>query len=98
MNKKTIRLLNELQKLTERTVEVIADLKRVDWSEFVKEEITEEDIGKLCRFSDREDFSVSIYSPLKYIRKEQNYPYYCGTGASFKYCKRVTLKDLEGLL
>lgn len=98
MNKKTIRLLNDLQKLTERTAEVIADLKRVDWSEFVKEEITEEDIGKLCRLSDREDFSVSIYSPLKYIRKEQNYPYYCDTGASFKYCKRVKLKDLEGLL
>lgn len=98
MNKKTIRLLNDLQKLTERTAEVIADLKRVDWSEFVKEQITEEDIGKLCRFSDREDFSLGIYSTLKYIRKEQNYPYYCDTGASFKYCKRVTLKDLEGLL
>ena len=98
MNKKTIRLLNDLQKLTERTVEVIDDLKRVDWSEFVKEQITEEDIGKLCRFSDREDFSLGIYSTLKYIRKEQNYPYYCDTGASFKYCKRVTLKDLEGLL
>lgn len=98
MNKKTIRLLNDLQKLTERTVEVIAELKRVDWSEFVKEQITEEDIGKLCRFSDREDFSLGIYSTLKYIRKEQNYPYYCDTGASFKYCKRVTLKDLEGLL
>ena len=98
MNKKTIRLLNELQKLTERTAEVITDLKRVDWSEFVKEEITEDDIGKLCRFSDREDFSLGIYSTLKYIRKEHNYPYYCDTGASFKHCKRVTLKDLEGLL
>lgn len=100
MNKKTIRLLNDLQKLTERTVEVIADLKRVDWNELLKEteKITEEDIGKLCRFSDREDFSLGIYSTLKYIRKEQNYPYYCDTGASFKYCKRVTLKDLEGLL
>lgn len=98
MNSKVIHLLNNLKECSEKTVEVITELKRVDWSEFVKEEITEEDIGKLCRFSDREDFSLGIYSPLKYIRKEQNYPYYCDTGASFKYCKRVTLKDLEGLL
>ena len=100
MNKKTIRLLNELQQLSERTAEVITDLKKVDWNELVKEaeKITEEDIGKMCRFSDKEDLSLGIYSTLKYIRKEQNYPYYCDTGAGFKYCKRVTLKDLEGLL
>lgn len=98
MNSKVIHLLNNLKECSEKTVEVITELKRVDWSEFVKEQITEEDIGKLCRFSDREDFSLGIYSTLKYIRKEQNYPYYCDTGASFKYCKRVTLKDLEGLL
>lgn len=98
MNKKTIRLLNDLQKLTERTAEVIADLKRVDWSEFVKEEITEEDIGKLCRFSDREDLSLGFYATLKCIKKYGSFPYYSDTGAPFKYCKRVTLKDLEGLL
>lgn len=98
MNSKVIHLLNNLKECSEKTVEVITELKRVDWSEFVKEQITEEDIGKLCRFSDREDFSLGIYSTLKYIRKEQNYPYYCDTGASFKHCKRVTLKDLEGLL
>ena len=102
MNKKTIRLLNELQQLTERTAEVITDLKKVDWNEFVKEteKPTEKDIGKLCRFSDREDLSLGIYATLKCIGTSQyeKYRYYSDTGAGFKYCKRVTLKDLEGLL
>lgn len=95
MNKKTIRLLNELQKLTERTVEVITDLKRVDWSEFVKEEITEDDIGKLCWFSDREDFTGKRLGILKVIDKKLEYPYETETGAIYRFCKRLTEEELK---
>lgn len=97
MNKKTIRLLNQLQSLSEQTAEVIAELKKVDFSK-AEDVVTDEDIGKLCRFSDREDLSLGFYATLKCIKKYGSFPYYSDTGAPFKYCKRVTLKDLEGLL
>lgn len=98
MNKKTIRLLNDLQKLTERTAEVITDLKRVDWNELLKEiEITEKDIGKLCWFSDSEDFAEKRLGILKVIDKELEYPYETETGTIYKYCKRLTEEELKEL-
>ena len=100
MNKKTIRLLNELQQLTERTAEVITELKKVDWSEFVKEaeKVTEKDIGKLCMFSDYHDYRSAFYAVLNRICPANTYPYYTTSGCMFSHCKRVKKEDLEGLL
>ena len=96
MNKKTIRLLNELQQLTERTAEVITELKKVDWSELVKEEnVTEKDIGKLCWFSDYEDFAEKRLGILKVIESTLEYPYETETGTIYKFCKRLTEKELK---
>lgn len=97
MNKKTIRLLNDLQKLTERTAEVIADLKKVDWNELLKEieKPTEEDIGKLCWFSDHEDFAGKRVGIYKGFVRESKYPYETETGAIYKYCKRLSEEELE---
>ena len=97
MNKKTIRLLNELQKLTERTAEVIADLKRVDWNELLKEteKITEEDRGKLCWFSDNADFAGKRIGILKVIDKKVEYPYETETGAIYRFCKRLTEEEIK---
>lgn len=98
MNKKMIRLINELQQLTERTAQVIADFKKVDWNALVKEEeITEEDIGKLCWFSDHEDFAGKRIGIFKSFVRASKFPYETETGAIYKYCKRLSEEELKEL-
>lgn len=97
MNSKVLHLLNNLKEYSEKVTSTIEELRKVDWSALDRQ-VTEEDIGKLCRFSDKEDLSIGFYATLKSIKKYGSFPYYSDTGAPFKYCKRVTLKDLEGLL
>lgn len=95
MNSKVIHLLNNLKECSEKTVKVITELKKVDWNEFVKEEITEEDIGKLCWFSDNADFAGKRIGILKVIDKKVEYPYETETGAIYKYCKRLSEEELK---
>lgn len=97
MNSKVIHLLNNLKECSEKTVEVITELKRVDWSEFVKEEITEKDRGKLCWFSDNVDFAGKRVGILHGFNKSEKYPYMTETGGVYKHCKRLTEEELKEL-
>lgn len=55
------------------------------------------DVGKLCWFSDHEDFSGKRIGIYKGFVHASEYPYETETGAIYKYCKRLTEEELEDL-
>lgn len=56
-----------------------------------------EDIGKLCWFSDNEDFAGKRLGILKDLNKSTKFPYMTETGGCYKYCKRLTEEELKEL-
>lgn len=65
---------------------------------YVEENVVDtEDIGKLCWFSDRKDFTGKRPGILKQIDKIVKYPYKTETGAIYKFCKKLTEEELKEL-
>lgn len=55
------------------------------------------DIGKLCWFSDNEDFSGKRVGIFKGFVRASKFPYETESGGLYKYCKRLTEEELEEL-
>jgi len=69
-------------------------------SEYYYEEenaVDTEDTGKLCWFSDHEDFAGKRIGILKDFNKSVKYSYMTETGGCYKYCKRLTEEELKEL-
>lgn len=56
-----------------------------------------EDIGKLCWFSDHEDFAGKRVGILKSFSRASSYPYVTETGAIYKFCRALTEEELKDL-
>lgn len=87
--------VKDLYEHVQKAHELMQDLQSVDWSSVEAEGL---EVGKLCKFSDYADFHTYIYGRLEKIKDNYNFPYYCSCGAGFRYCKRVTKKELEKML
>lgn len=55
------------------------------------------DTGKLCWFSDHEDFAGKRIGIFKSFVRASKFPYETETGAIYKFCKRLTEEELEEL-
>lgn len=55
------------------------------------------DVGKLCWFSDHEDFSGKRVGIFKGFVRASGYPYETESGGLYKYCKRLTEEELKEL-
>lgn len=77
--------------------EVILDK---DTRYFYEEEdfVNTEDRGKLCWFSDHEDFAGKRIGILHGFNKSEKYPYMTETGGVYKHCKRLTEEEMEELI
>lgn len=86
--------VKELYEHVQKAHELMQDLQRVDWST-VEEDALE--VGKLCKFSDHADFHIYVIGPLAAYRRNTSFPYYLHS-VPYRYCKRVTKKELEKIL
>lgn len=97
MNSKVLHLLNNLKEYSEKVTSTIEELRKVDWSDLDKQQATEADIGKLCEFWDC-DLDVHVIGVLEKIHNDTFYPFYNRGNAWYRNCKRLTVKEWEGLV